>query len=112
MTMVDRPASTLATLQLTEKDLCLLVGLDPQREDTIRIGSQYRVWRQKERQPMTAEYLGFTEKLITIPQSTLIIDVLRIHGIRATDGDVQTGTYRSLVKGRAHQAAAGKRVTA
>lgn len=109
MLSVDRPGSCIAVIQLTEKDLCLFTSLDKAAEGTIRIGSQYRVWRPKERQPLIAEYLGFTANLTPISQEILMVDVLRIHGIRATEGDIRTGGFRSLVKARASEACHSRR---
>jgi hypothetical protein len=109
---VDRPGSCLAVLQLTEKDWCLLSTLDNSVVGMTRIGSQFRVWRPASRQPMAAEYLGFTADLISIPQEVVIVDLLRIHGIRATEADVRTGGFRRLTAAKAHEAAKGRRVTA
>lgn len=112
MVSVDRPSNCLAVLQLTERDLCLLHGLDPQVEESIRIGSQFRVKRPVSRQPLVAEYLGFTANLVTVSQEIVMVDVLRIHGIRATEADVRTGGFRRLVQMRSLEAAKGRRVTA
>jgi len=61
---------------------------------------------------MSAEYLGFTENLMEITAQMVTVDLLRIHGIKATDADVQTGGFRSLVRARAMESSRGRRVTA
>ncbi len=97
MVAVDRPGQSMAVLQLTERDLCLLTTLNPSSPESMKIGSQFRVWRSESRQPMSAEYLGVTENLLVIPRETAMVNVLRIHGIRATEADVRTGGFRRLV---------------
>lgn len=112
MVAVDRPGNAIAVIQLTEGDLSLLKKLQPADEDMIRIGSQFRVWRKADRQPLSAEYLGFTAELLTVPREQLIVDVLRIHKIRATEADVRTGGYRALTSMRVESALGGRKVTA
>lgn len=112
MIAVDRPGNAIAVLQLTEGDLALCTRLDQESKGTIRIGSQFRVWRPQTRQPMSAEFLGFTADLLPVPRESLIVDVLRIHKIKATEGDVRTGGYRALTSMRAASAVGGTKVTA
>lgn len=112
MVAVDRPGNSIAVIQLTEGDLTLLKNLDALSQGTIRIGSQFRVWRKADRQPLSAEFLGFTAELLPVPREQLIVDVLRIHKIRATEGDVRTGGYRQLTSMRVASALGGRKVTA
>lgn len=111
MTVVDRPEQTLAVLQLTEGDLCKLARLDGQQDLVTRIGSQYRIWRPGERRPLEAEFLGFTENLITISKEMVMVDVLRIHGIRASEADVRDGGFLHLVQLRAAEVSRGERLS-
>jgi len=106
---VDRPGNTSAVMQLTERDLCTLSSLVPDQTTGIQIGCQFRVWRPASRQPLAAEYLGYTASLIEWPKETLIVDLLRIHGIRATEGDARTGGYRQLVRSRAGEVSRSRR---
>lgn len=112
MVAVDRPQGTVGVLQLTERDLCLLEGLDSKTPESMRIGSQFRVWRSASRQPMSAEFLGFTEKILPVSQEALMVDVLRIHGIAATEADVRDGGLQQLVANRSLEAANPRRAMA
>lgn len=109
---VDRQGNTAATIQLTEGDVCLLKGLGDQAGVGTTIGSAFRVWREKTRQPMKAEYCGFTAELILIPRERVIVDVLRIHGVAATEADVSSGGYRRLVQMRCADLIGGVRAMA
>lgn len=109
---VDRQGNTAAIIQLTESDVCLLRGLGDQQGLGTTIGTSFRVWREKTRQPMRAEYCGFTPELILIPREKVIVDVLRIHGVAATELDVSSGGYRQLVKMRCLDQIGGRRAMA
>lgn len=109
---VDKPGLAQGVLQLTEHDVCLLAKLAKCEPESTMIGLQFRVWRSKSRQPLEAEFLGFTEELFAIPTESLMVDVLRIHGVRATEGDVRTGSFRSLIVGRTQELIGNARVTA
>lgn len=111
MVVVDRPGQTMAVLQLTEGDLCKLARLDGQEDLTTRLGAQYRIWRPGARRPLEAEFLGFTQDLVTITPQMAMVDVLRIHGIRATEADVRDGGYLHLVQLASSQAARGGRLS-
>lgn len=97
---VDRPEHLLVVMQLTEGDLCKLRNLVPSCEDMIPIGAQFRVWRPRTRQPMAAEYVGLTTNLLATPVESLLVDLLRIHGIMATEGDVRGGGFPQMVRDR------------
>lgn len=109
---VDRPGQAIALLQLTERDHSQCVSLDPSGEVTMRIGSQFQIRRKITRQPMEIEYCGFTENLLKMPEETIKVDLLRIHGIRATEADVHTGGARRLVQLRAAEASSTRRAFA
>lgn len=109
---VDRQGNSAATIQLTEGDVCLLKGLGDQHGVGTTIGSTFRVWRERTRTAMKAEFCGFTAELILIPRETVIVDVLRIHGVAATELDVSSGGYRRLVQLRCADMISGGRVSA
>lgn len=97
---VDKPGLAQGVLQLTENDVCLLAKLAKCDPESKMIGLQFRVWRSKSRQPLEAEFLGFTEELFAVPAETVMVDVMRIHGVRATEKDVSGGGFRSLISSR------------
>jgi hypothetical protein len=107
-----KPGLAQGVLQLTEHDVCMLAKLAKCEPESTMIGLQFRVWRSKSRQPLEAEFLGFTEELFAIPTETLMVDVLRIHGVRATEKDVSSGGFRALIAGRTMELIGNARVTA
>lgn len=108
---VDRPGNAAAVMQLTERDFECMKNLDKEAQDTIRIGSQFRVCRTKSRQPMELEFTGFTANLVALHLEHVLVDLLRIHGVSCTESDVRLGTHQQMVRERATQEAARTRRT-
>lgn len=109
---VDLRGGLLSTIQLTEGDVCTLTRLEPSKPDSMTIGSQFRVWREGSRRPMVADYCGFTPDLVTISFERLMVDVLRIHGVAATERDVSSGGHRQLAASRCWDLIGGQRAMA
>lgn len=107
--LVDRPGNAVATLQLTERDLQCMNSLDREAGGGTRIGSQFRVRRTKSRQPMELEFVGYTANMMALPLEHALVDLLRIHGVSCTEGDVRTGGHQQLVRERALVEAARSR---
>lgn len=110
--IVDRPAQTVALLRLSATDVARLEeasrGSDPARP--LSIGDEFRIRRDGDRKPLTIEFLKNSPKIIELDRDYVLLEILRLHGIKATAGHVRERTYFELVRGRAAEACGGSRL--
>lgn len=100
---VDRPAKGLAVLRMSASDVAELqrTGSDPA---ALVIGDTWKVRRPGERKPIVAEFFKSFRETLELSQELLMLEVLRLHGIRGTAADVRERAFYGLVCARAAEA--------
>jgi hypothetical protein len=110
--LFDRPDCTVGVLQLTERDLEQMIKCDRDSGGVARLGAAWYVSRPASRQPMAVEFSGFSSKLLALPMERLKVDLLRIHGVEATERDLADGGALPLVCSMATELLGGRRAMA
>jgi len=110
--IVDRPTQTAALLRLSATDVARLEessrGTDPTRE--LAIGDEFWIRRDGDRKPLTVEFLKNSPQIVELDRDYVMLEIMRLHGIKATPRDIRERIYFDLVRARALEACGGHRV--
>lgn len=98
MVSVQGEDGQLRTLQLTERDIATLSELDTAGGGALRVGSKYMVWRQGDREPLSAKWAGWADGCGEVCQDVVMLDVLRIHGVKCSERDLASGQVGEFVR--------------
>lgn len=88
----------MRTLQMTERDISTLSELDVEGGGALRSGSKYMLWRAGDREPLSAKFVDWRDGVGAVCQNVVMLDVLRIHGVKCNEQDLRTGQVSEFVR--------------
>lgn len=100
---VDRPGQTMALLRLSASDCAELqrTGSDPA---ALVVGDSWKIRRPGDRKPLVAEFFKSFSETVAVSQESVMLEILRLHRVRATLTDVRERAFYGLVCARALEA--------
>lgn len=107
--IVDRPGATAALLRLSATDVATMSAATGRSDLDLLVGDAFKIRRDADRKPLSVEFLKNFPQTIELSQEYAILEVLRLHRIKATAADVRERAYYGLIAERALSACQGQK---